>query len=59
VSAGARGCPTRSGPHIEPRIVALALAGFGPRRINADLAREKWAGLRISEHGGVCSSESG
>ncbi|HME02905.1 MAG TPA: hypothetical protein VKG38_07715 [Solirubrobacteraceae bacterium] len=24
---------------------------FGPRRISAELAREKWGGIRISEHG--------
>jgi transposase InsO family protein len=41
------------GPHLEQRIVAFALGhpGLGPRRISAELAREKWGGLRISEHG--------
>ncbi len=41
------------GPHLEQRIVAFSLAhpGMGPRRISAELAREKWGGLRISEHG--------
>ena len=45
--------PNQIGPHIEQRIVAFALAhpGFGPRRISAELAREKWGGLKISEHG--------
>lgn len=45
--------PNQIGPHIEQRIVAFALAhpGFGPRRISAELAREKWGGLGISEHG--------
>jgi hypothetical protein len=45
--------PNQIGPHIEQRIVAFALAhpGFGPRLISAELAREKWGGLRISEHG--------
>jgi transposase InsO family protein len=45
--------PNQIGPHLEQRIVAFALAhpGFGPRRIGAELAREKWGGLRISEHG--------
>jgi transposase InsO family protein len=45
--------PNEIGPHIEQRIVAFSLAhpGFGPRRISAELAREKWGGLRISEHG--------
>ncbi len=45
--------PNQIGPHLEQRIVAFALAhpGFGPRRISAELAREKWGGLRISEHG--------
>ena len=45
--------PNQIGPHLEQRIVAFSLAhpGFGPRRISAELAREKWGGLRISEHG--------
>jgi hypothetical protein len=45
--------PNEIGPHLEQRIIAFALAhpGFGPRRISAELAREKWGGLRISEHG--------
>jgi transposase InsO family protein len=45
--------PNELGPHLEQRIIAFALAhpGFGPRRIAAELAREKWGGLRISPHG--------
>jgi hypothetical protein len=36
--------PNEIGPHPEQRIVACSLAhpGFGPRRISAELAREKW-----------------
>jgi transposase InsO family protein len=45
--------PNQIGPHLEQRILAFALArpGFGPRRISSELAREKWGGIRISEHG--------
>jgi transposase InsO family protein len=45
--------PNEIGPQLEQRIIAFSLAhpGFGPRRISAELAREKWGGLRISEHG--------
>jgi transposase InsO family protein len=45
--------PNQIGPHREQRIIAFALGhpGYGPRRISAELAREKWGGLRISEHG--------
>jgi transposase InsO family protein len=45
--------PNEIGPHLEQRIVAFSLAhpAFGPRRISAELAREKWGGIRISEHG--------
>jgi transposase InsO family protein len=45
--------PNEIGPHLEQRIVAFALAhpGLGPRRIAAELAREKWGGIRVSEHG--------
>jgi transposase InsO family protein len=45
--------PNEIGPHLEGRIIAFALGhpGYGPRRISAELAREKWGGLRISEHG--------
>jgi transposase len=45
--------PNEIGPHLEQRIVAFSLAhpGMGPRRISAEMAREKWGGIRISEHG--------
>ena len=45
--------PNQIGPHLEQRVIAFALGhpGFGPRRISAELAREKWGGLQISEHG--------
>jgi hypothetical protein len=45
--------PNQLGPHLEQRVVAFALGqpGFGPARISAELAREKWGGLRISPHG--------
>jgi transposase len=45
--------PNEIGPHLEQRIVAFALAhpGLGPRRISAELAREKWGGIRVWEHG--------
>jgi transposase InsO family protein len=45
--------PNQIGPHLEQRIIAFALGhpGFGARRIAAELARPKWGGLRISEHG--------
>lgn len=45
--------PNQIGPHLEQRILAFALArpGFGPRRISAELRREKWGGIRVSEHG--------
>jgi transposase InsO family protein len=45
--------PNQIGPHLEQRILAFALArpGFGPRRISSELRRDKWGGIRISEHG--------
>jgi transposase InsO family protein len=45
--------PNELGPHLEQRVVAFSLAhpGFGPRRISAELGREKWGGLRISANG--------
>jgi transposase InsO family protein len=45
--------PNQIGPHLEQRIIAFALGhpGYGPRRISAELTREKWGGIRISEHG--------
>ena len=45
--------PNQIGPHLEQRIVAFSLGhpGLGARRIAAELARQKWGGLQISEHG--------
>jgi transposase InsO family protein len=45
--------PNQIGPHLEQRIIAFSLGhpAYGPRRISAELAREKWGGIRISEHG--------
>jgi transposase InsO family protein len=45
--------PNQTGPHLEQRVIAFSLAhpGCGPRRIAAELARPKWGGIRISEHG--------
>jgi transposase InsO family protein len=45
--------PNEIGPHLEQRVIAFALGhpGLGPRRISAELRREKWGGIRISEHG--------
>jgi transposase InsO family protein len=45
--------PNQIGPHVEHRVLAFALGhpGLGPRRISAELARPKWGGIRISEHG--------
>jgi hypothetical protein len=45
--------PNQIGPHLEQRVIAFCLghAGFRARRISAELAREKWGGIRISEHG--------
>jgi transposase InsO family protein len=45
--------PNQIGPHLEQRIIAFSLGhpGYGPRRISAELARETWGGIRISEHG--------
>jgi transposase InsO family protein len=45
--------PNELGPHLEQRILAFSLAhpGFGPKRISAELARERWGGLRISANG--------
>jgi transposase len=42
--------PNELGPHLEQRIIAFALAhpGLGPKRIAAELGREKWGGLAIS-----------
>ena len=45
--------PNQIGPHLEQRVIAFCLGhpGFGPRRVSSELARAKWGGLRISEHG--------
>jgi transposase InsO family protein len=45
--------PNQLGPHLEQRVIAFALGhpGLGPRRISAELGREKWGGIGISEHG--------
>jgi len=45
--------PNQIGPHVGQRIVAFALGhpGYGARRISAELAREKWGAIRISERG--------
>jgi transposase InsO family protein len=45
--------PNQIGPHLEHRILAYSLAypGQGSRRIAAELARPKWGGIRVSEHG--------
>ena len=45
--------PNQIGAHLEQKIIAFALGhpGLGPRRISAELARAKWGGSRISEHG--------
>jgi len=45
--------PNQLGPHLEQRVLAFSLAhpGFGPKRISAELRREKWGGLRISASG--------
>jgi transposase InsO family protein len=48
--------PNQIGPHLEHRILAFSLGhpGMGPRRISAELLREKWGGIQISEHGIWC-----
>jgi transposase InsO family protein len=45
--------PNQISPVIEQRILAFSLAhpGFGPRRIAAELARERWGGLVLSPNG--------
>jgi transposase InsO family protein len=45
--------PNQIGPHLEQRVIAFALSnpGFGARRISSELRRDKWGGIRISEHG--------
>ena len=45
--------PNQLSPLVEARIVAFALGhpGLGPRRIAAELRRERWGGLVISQNG--------
>ena len=45
--------PNQLSPLVEQRIVAFALGhpGLGPRRIAAELARPRWAGLLVSANG--------
>ena len=45
--------PNQLPAHIEQRILAFCLAypGLGPRRVAAELARERWGGLQISANG--------
>lgn len=45
--------PNELGPHLEQRVLAFSLAhpGFGPSRISAELARDRWGGLKISPNG--------
>jgi transposase InsO family protein len=45
--------PNQIPAHIEQRIVAFCLAfpGLGPRRVSAELARERWGGLVVSPNG--------
>lgn len=53
--------PNELGPHLEQRILAFSLAdpGFGPTRISAELARERWGGLGISPQTGSGASFAG
>jgi transposase InsO family protein len=50
--------PNELGPHLEQRILAFSLAhpGFGPKRISAELARERWAafGSHPTASGAAC-----
>jgi transposase len=54
--------PNQIGPHLEHRILAFALGhpGFGPRRIAAELAREKWGGSASPSTGcgGCCGAST-
>jgi transposase InsO family protein len=45
--------PNQIPAHVEHRILAFALAypGLGPRRISAELARERWGGIVVSPNG--------
>jgi transposase-like protein len=42
--------PNALSPMIEQRVLALALANpdWGPNRLSAELARDKWGGIKIS-----------
>ena len=45
--------PNATSPLVEGRVLAYSLAhpGQGPNRISAELAREKWGGIRLSANG--------
>jgi len=45
--------PNQASPLVEQRVLAFALAhpGVGPKRIAAELGRDKWGGLSISPNG--------
>lgn len=45
--------PNQLPAHVEQHILAFALAhpGLGPKRISAELARERWGGLVVSPNG--------
>ena len=45
--------PNQASPMIEQRVLAFSLAhpGYGPARIAAELARDKWGGLVLSPNG--------
>jgi transposase InsO family protein len=45
--------PNQLPAHVETRILAFALShpGLGPKRIAAELARERWGGLVVSPNG--------
>src|SRR5207245_1204998 len=43
----------QTSPFVEQRVLAFALGhpGFGPKRISAELRREKWGGIVLSANG--------
>lgn len=45
--------PNQLPVHIETRILAFSLAhpGLGPKRISAELSRERWGGIEVSPNG--------
>jgi len=45
--------PNATSPLVEQRVVAFSLGhpGFGPSRIAAELASERWGGIRLSPNG--------